>query len=295
MNKLIRAEWIKFSSSRSNWILLLVGIAVSLAIVVLLVALFGNSVGDSVPDTSPVHRAGLISAGSIMSLIFISIVGVRVFGNEWRTGTMESAAIAAPIRAELFFAKCALMAVVAFVYGVICSGLATAIVFIGLTSKDFSIGFDDPDVLRISLGFVVATVLYGLVGVCVGSLFKSNALATALVIAVPSVVEGALTRSCPATPASTCPSRRPRRCSPPTTTPSAHWRAVSSSVASWPRSSLPARSSSADATSGDGRQDVDTGQVMVSVYPDVTSPVTEGSSLVVPSLKTPSDSSETRL
>ena len=59
---------------------------------------------------------------------------------------MESAAIAAPIRAELFFAKCASMAVVAFVYGVICSGLATAIVFIGLTSKDFSIGFDDPDV-----------------------------------------------------------------------------------------------------------------------------------------------------
>ena len=41
-----------------------------------------------------------------MALIFISIVGVRVFGNEWRTRTIESAAIAAPIRAELFFAKC---------------------------------------------------------------------------------------------------------------------------------------------------------------------------------------------
>ena len=107
MNKLIRAEWIKFRSSRSNWILLLVGIVVSTAIVVLLVSLFGNSVGDSVADTSTLKRADLISAGSIMSLIFISIVGVRVFGNEWRTGTMQSAAIAAPIRAELFFAKCA--------------------------------------------------------------------------------------------------------------------------------------------------------------------------------------------
>ena len=64
--------------------------------------------------------------------------------------------------------------------------------FIGLDSKDYPIGFDDPNALRISLGLVVLTVLYALVGVTVGSFFTSNALATALVIAFPAVVEGAL-------------------------------------------------------------------------------------------------------
>ncbi|MET0579075.1 MAG: ABC transporter permease [Ilumatobacteraceae bacterium] len=197
MNKLIRAEWIKFRTSRSNWVLLAAGLILSVAIVVVSVALFGNSVGDSEPHVSLLDRANLIGFGSIMALIFISIVGVRVFGNEWRTGTIESAAIAAPIRAELFFAKCILMAIVGFVYGIAVSGIATLVVFIGLNGKDYSIGFDDPQVLRITLGYVVLCALYGLVGVTVGSFFTSNALATALVIAFPAVVEGALSAVLP--------------------------------------------------------------------------------------------------
>ena len=197
MNELFRAEWIKFRSSRSNWILLLIGIAVSLAVVVLLVALFGNSVGDSVPDTSPVKRASLISAGSIMSLIFISIVGVRVFGNELRTGTMERAAIAAPIRAE---------AVLRQVRADGCRGVRVRRDLLGPRHRH--------------------------------RVHRAHQ-------------QGLLDRA-----------RRPGR---------------------------------ADATPADGRQDVDTRLVTVSVYPDATSPFTVGSSLVVPSLKTPSDSRETRL
>ena len=49
MNKLIRAESIKFRTSRSNWLLLAAGLVLSLAIVVMIVAVFGNSVGDSEP------------------------------------------------------------------------------------------------------------------------------------------------------------------------------------------------------------------------------------------------------
>ena len=75
--------------------------------------------------------------------------------------------------------------------------IATAVVFIGLNSKDFSIGFDDPQVLRISLGYVVdqhdlrprrgrrRLVLH------------VERLATALVIAFPVVVEGALSAVLP--------------------------------------------------------------------------------------------------
>ena len=189
MNKLIRAESIKFRTSRSNWVLLAAGLILSVAIVVVSVALFGNSVGDSEPHVSLLDRANLIGFGSIMALIFISIVGVRVFGNEWRTGTIESAAIAAPIRAELFFAKCILMAIVGFVYGIAVSGDRDArrvhrVERQGLLHR-----------VRRSPGPAHHPRLRRAVralrplGVTVGSFFTSNALATALVIAFPAVVE----------------------------------------------------------------------------------------------------------
>jgi ABC-2 type transport system permease protein len=197
MNKLIRSEWIKFRSSTSNWVLLAAGVLGSLTVVLILVVLFGNTIGDSVPDTSLAARADVIGAGAFLSLIIVTVVGVRVFGNEWRTGTIQSAAIAAPIRPELYFAKGLLMAIVAFVYGILAAGFAAAAVFIGLGAKNYDVDFADPQVLRIVFGYVILCVLYAVVGVVVGSLFRSTALATALVIAVPSVVESAFSTLLP--------------------------------------------------------------------------------------------------
>ena len=192
MNKLLRAEWIKWSTIRMNWILALIGILLSLALVVLLVVLYGQAIGDSEPDTSIESRVEIVGAGAIMLTTFAGVLGVRVFGNEYRTKTMMPSIVAAPIRSELMIAK-ALTGVfigVGFAVAGVGAGLATTM--IGLEIKDYPLRFDDPHMLRISLGTAAIVAVYAVVGTAFGAIFTSPALAIALVIAVPAVVEPAI-------------------------------------------------------------------------------------------------------
>ncbi|MDY7106972.1 MAG: ABC transporter permease [Actinomycetota bacterium] len=191
MNKLIRAEWIKWATIRMNWIIAIVGIVLGVALTGVIVGLY-----DPSPDVSAAEelasRVELIGAGSVFFGIFAGILGVRVFGNEYRTNTMMPSVIAAPIRTEVVAAKGILTFIVGLVYAIIGGALSVAVVMVGLEMQDLGISFGDENMTRIALGHVAYTVVYALVGTAVGALFTSPALGIALIIAFPSVVEGAL-------------------------------------------------------------------------------------------------------
>lgn len=191
MNKLIRAEWIKWSTIRMNWVIAAVGIVLGVALTVVLVVFYDPD-PSIVGDEELALRVELIGAGSIFFGIFAGIIGVRVFGNEYRTNTMMPSIIAAPIRTEVVAAKGILTFVVALAYAVVAGVLSVAVVMIGLEIRDIGISFDDANMMRIAFGNVAYTVVYALVGTAVGAIFTSPALGIALVIAFPSVVEGAL-------------------------------------------------------------------------------------------------------
>ena len=192
MNKLLRSEWIKWSTIRMNWILALIGILLSLAPVVLLVVLYGRAIGDTEPDTSIESRVELVGSGAIMLIIFAGVLGVRVFGNEHRTKTMMPSIVAAPIRSEMMTAKTLTGAGIGALFALVGVGAAIVTAMVGLETKDYPLRFDDPHMLRITLGTAAVVVVYALVGTAFGAIFTSPALAVALVIAVPSVVEPAL-------------------------------------------------------------------------------------------------------
>ena len=192
MNKLLRSEWIKWSTIRMNWILALIGILLSLGLVVVLIALYGRAIGDSEPDTSIESRVEIVGSGAIMLTTFAGVLGVRVFGNEYRTKTMMPSIVAAPLRTEVTVAKALTGALIGVGFAI--AGVAAALVttMVGLEIKDFPLRFDDPHMLRITLGTAGVVAVYALVGTAVGAIFTSPALGIALVIAVPAVVEPAI-------------------------------------------------------------------------------------------------------
>lgn len=192
MNKLLRSEWIKFSTIRMNWIIALIGILLSLALVVLLVVLYGNAVGDTEPDTSIASRVEIVGAGAIMLNTFAGVLGVRIFGNEYRSKTMMPSVVAAPIRSEFMTAKSLLGGVIGVGFALVGVAGAVATSMVGLEIKDYPLRFDDPHMLRITLGTGAIVAIYILIGTAVGAMFTSPALGIALVIAVPAVVESAL-------------------------------------------------------------------------------------------------------
>ena len=192
MNKLLRSEWIKWSTIRMNWILALIGILLSLGVVVLLVVLYGRAIGDTEPDTSIESRVELVGSGAIMLITFAGVLGVRVFGNEYRTKTMMPSIVAAPIRSEMMIAKSLTGAGIGVLFALVGVGAAIVAAMVGLEIKDYPLRFDDPHMLRITLGVAAIVVVHALVGTAFGAIFRSPALAVALVIAVPSVVEPAI-------------------------------------------------------------------------------------------------------
>ena len=192
MNKLLRSEWIKWSTIRMNWILALIGVLLSLGLVVLLVVLYGQAIGDTEPDTSIESRVEIVGSGAIMLTTFAGVLGVRVFGNEYRTKTMMPSIVAAPIRSELMTAKAFTGAGIGVLFALVGVGAAIATAMVGLEIKDYPLRFDDPHMLRITLGTAAVVVVYTLVGTAFGAIFTSPALAVALVVAVPSVVEPAI-------------------------------------------------------------------------------------------------------
>lgn len=192
MNKLLRSEWIKFSSLRMNWTLAVIGLLLGLALVVVSVLLYGSSVGDTVADTSIESRVELIGAGLAILTIFAGVLGVRAFGNEYRTGSILPSVIAAPIRTELTAAKAIVSILIGLAYGVVATVASTAVVMVGLEIKDYPLRLDDPNMIRIALGVTAVVAIYAAVGVAVGGIFRSPALGIAIVIAGPTVVEGAL-------------------------------------------------------------------------------------------------------
>lgn len=192
MNKLIRAEWIKFRSLRSNWVLLIAAAVIDIALLVIGLMFFNRTIGSGSPVTDAAARIGTITSPLTSLAMVLGVLAVMVMGSEYKSKTVVPSFAAAPIRAEVVAAKAILVALVSFGTAVALMAVNVVAGMVSLDAQGFPVDVADDHFVQAVGGAVLYVGLAALFGFGLGLLFKSSVLSITLVVAIPSIVEPAL-------------------------------------------------------------------------------------------------------
>lgn len=192
MNKLMRAEWIKFTSLRFNWGMLVAGFLLNLALLIITLIFFDRTTGSGEASTGPDDRIQVVVSPLGLLATFVSVIAVMVMASEYRSKTVIPSFAAAPIRSEVIAAKAIVVAAVAVVTMVIGLLVNFAVGAVWLNIIDFPIDVADDHFVQAAGGAVLFGVLAALFGFGLGVLFANPVLAITLVVAIPAVAEPAL-------------------------------------------------------------------------------------------------------
>jgi ABC-2 type transport system permease protein len=178
VRQLLRAEWVKFSSVRSTWVLTALAVVLSLVIA---------GIAASADDGS--HRpVETLAVSSTFVFVLLLVLGIQFIGQEYRFGTIRATFTAVPHRTRVLVAKTT--------FG-ISVGVATAFVaFIGsfvvasivLSGDGRSIPFD-ARLAETVTGFVVVAGVSVALGIGVGAITRNPAFGIAAVLIDMFVLE----------------------------------------------------------------------------------------------------------
>jgi ABC-2 type transport system permease protein len=182
----LRFEWTRIRTLRSTY--WLIGLAVLLSAVVALIIAVATR---NDPDRLNVVTVGnILTGGGSFALpfipIFVAIIGVFATGHEYRHGTIQPTLTAIPQRSTLLTAKIVLVALAA-IFAVMLSVAINYVIGLLFWGEAPSIGADP---LNQALpGYVVYAVLYTVLGLALGLLFRGVPTALVILLVFPLVVE----------------------------------------------------------------------------------------------------------
>lgn len=184
----LRYEVTRLRTIRSTyWIL---GVALGFQVVLTLL------IAVSLPDSGPLSGgdqtfAILVTVGATLGFapLFIAYVigllGVFSMGHEYRHGMIRATLTALPSRMHVMVAKILTTAVLSLVAALLCVLIALG------SAAVFGVGMPTGTGLRdIALGTVIYTTLFSLSGLAFATLTRNQTAAVALLLLVPSLVEG---------------------------------------------------------------------------------------------------------
>jgi ABC-2 type transport system permease protein len=195
MSHLIRAELLKLRTTRTLYLNALA----ALAFVPFSVANSILPAGDAGAGPALTTSEGLrnvMSAASSGSLVIL-MLGVLVMAGEFRHNTATSTFLISPSRGRVVRAKLAAASIVGAALAVVASALTLAIALPWLASRDVDVAILGGDVAPVLLGGIVATSLFALVGVGIGSMVRNQTAAVAGAAVWVVVVEGLLVSFAP--------------------------------------------------------------------------------------------------
>jgi ABC-2 type transport system permease protein len=181
VSALLRSEWIKFRSVRSTWVM--VGLAIALSY--LIAGIAANSFEGR-------HPADTISAGSVIVLVLLLVLGIQFVAQEYRFGTIRVAFTAVPQRRRLLLAKTAFGAGVGLVTALIAVGGSYAVASIVLNGDGRSIPVDARLAETIA-GFVLVAGVSVVVGIAIGCITRNPALGITAALIDMFVLESLVT------------------------------------------------------------------------------------------------------
>lgn len=184
--RVVRAEWFKFWSLRSTWIVLAVTVLLTLGVAGAVGWAQGNDVDDGRP--LPVDEViGGTYLGVDLFTIVLAVFGVLMITGEYGSGLIRATLTAVPRRTPVLAAKALVLAV-----GTLPVMVALSVVSF-LTSVGFSgadVGLGDPGVLRAALGAAAAPVAFGILGLGLGTVLRHSAASITLLVLFTLVLPG---------------------------------------------------------------------------------------------------------
>jgi len=183
---LIRGELLKLRTTRMLYGFV-GGLLVIIAILVI-VTIIDTPAADLAREEDQAGMYGAAATG----IIFILLLGVMIMSGEFRHGTITQTLLITPNRWKVLGAKLAAAAIAGFAIGVIAEAF-TFILFLPLLEiKGVDVVFED-EARSYVIGSILATTLWGALGVSVGSLMRNQVAAIIIVFATLLIVEPILT------------------------------------------------------------------------------------------------------
>ncbi|MFJ5679151.1 ABC transporter permease subunit [Streptomyces sp. NPDC093097] len=181
-------EWCRLRTLRSTWWLAVTTLLVTAALAWAFGALLGN-MATEVGQAPPVTEALVIMlTKSPVTPVIAGVLGVFAMGHEHRYGTIRTTLAVTPHRVTAFAAKA--LSIGAFSTLLAFANLAVAwLVALPLIGGDRWEGVSLPLLVRVHLGQVLLVLGWGLAGVALGTMIRSQTAALLTLLAVPLVVE----------------------------------------------------------------------------------------------------------
>jgi ABC-2 type transport system permease protein len=176
VNKLIRSEWIKLRSLRTTWVLAILSVVTAIVITALATA----SVKEG---TSEFERLDLmLTPAPLLVRLFIIVLGILAFANEYRYGTIVPSLAAAPIRSELLGAKLIVLGGFGLVLGaaVALASTVTGVTVLSIIGQPVSVF--DGEIPRAIAGTIAFYGICAALGVGAGVLVRQPTIAIGVLV-----------------------------------------------------------------------------------------------------------------
>jgi ABC-2 type transport system permease protein len=193
VGRLIAGELLKLRTSRMPLAMLagMVGFALLSVIAGILTADRAAEQGQGFAlATDEGVRNVVRSAGA--GMFFVLVLGILGFTGEWRHKTITATFLVSPERGRVVVAKLAVHALAGLAFAALSSALTLAVALPWLAVKEVPLAGRGDDVALTVLGVLLASTLYGLVGVGVGALVRNQVAAVTVSLLWLLVVEGLL-------------------------------------------------------------------------------------------------------
>lgn len=182
--RVVRAEWTKFYSVRSTWIVL--GAVALFAIGYAGVSGYFIHQERDAPPTVAQAVGGAFLAIDVLALA-VAVFGVLLITGEYRSGLIRATLAAVPCRVPVLAAKAlVLLAAMLPVMAVVC--LASLLANQAFVDAGERVTLADPGVLRATLGAAIAPVAFGLIGLGIGAMLRHTAGAICVYLVATLVV-----------------------------------------------------------------------------------------------------------
>ena len=189
MTDLLRSEWFKLRTLRLNYALVIIGF-VFVIVITGLIGIFSD-VGPFTQTTSG-DLAQIVGISAVLAGLLSSVVGVLAISSEFGHGTIRPTLVATPSRTKLFLAKAIVLAVVAYLAGLVIGlvGYAVGYVLLSARNAEGLTFFDSDGTLAVLLvGLPLLFLLLTLFGYALGLLIRNSAAAVTLTILWPILIE----------------------------------------------------------------------------------------------------------
>jgi ABC-2 type transport system permease protein len=192
--RLVRSEWIKFTTVRSTWWSIALVLVLSVGLSLLMAASYASFATDNADAGMPQGNAiavQVIVFSTVLTQLLAVILGAITVTGEYSTGMIRSTLTAAPGRSGALLAKALIVGVTMFLTSIVVFALTAIITAPVLTTNALDLSEPDTSLMPL-LGAASYLALMAMMGVGVGFIIRNGpgtlAVGIGLVFVAPLLV-----------------------------------------------------------------------------------------------------------